>query len=584
MISKDETLEYLLELKEKDENIGKYINILKNMSQDEWIEFTNKHSIENLGDVKKQIKIMENVSRQKFANLNHLISFGTNNHTMHIHLVPTDAHFLLNRQELNSAEFSLIDALEKIQDMMENNEEYKDINQVYAVSGLIKRPIDKIFVKLGFDVKTMKIEDAKNDEELSKFYERFKDKNKLGRAVISKEKLLSKEWNNKKSEIKAEHINDIIDKNIKNKYENINNPHKRTDCNLLYEISNKMATGIKINDRKNNEITTPFSKENTLNTALEFFKSIDNELYTKAKNIVDGKSNIKFRMYDKNEIKDFSKKDKDGFLEYSKTSCVDTVDGKSIVYVPLNGTVEDIYLLVHEISHTFDLSEEETPTRNIMGEVTPACFEAMLGNFLLENNVLSKNDILSREKGSFISKYDDSVETFAKLTLMQEKEKNGVITADTISNIQRSSNLGNSTLNYILSRMEISPDNVDYRARYMIAGLLYPTFMEAYNKNKSETLSNIKEYFKCVKNNDFEGCLKCLSIKFTSECLEELINKTNKRVANIESGNIPLPKRKSSVISDAIEASCEVTKFDQIKNQNEVLTHGLDLNKDIKKY
>lgn len=32
MISKDETLEYLLELKEKDENIGKYINILKNMS------------------------------------------------------------------------------------------------------------------------------------------------------------------------------------------------------------------------------------------------------------------------------------------------------------------------------------------------------------------------------------------------------------------------------------------------------------------------------------------------------------------------------------------------------------------------
>lgn len=584
MISKDETLEYLLELKEKDENIGKYINILKNMSQDEWIEFTNKHSIENLGDVKKQIKIMENVSRQKFSNLNHLISFGTNNHTMHIHLVPTDAHFLLNRQGLNSAEFSLIDALEKIQDMMENNEEYKDINQVYAVSGLIKRPIDKIFVKLGFDVKTMKIEDAKNDEELSKFYERFKDKNKLGRAVISKEKLLSKEWNNKKNEIKAEHINDIIDKNIKNKYENINNPHKRTDCNLLYEISNKMATGIKLNDRKNNEITTPFSKDNTLNTALKFFKSIDNELYTKAKNIVDGKSNIKFRMYDKNEIKDFSKKDKDGFLEYSKTSCVDTVDGKSIVYVPLNGTVEDIYLLVHEISHTFDLSEEETPTRNIMGEVTPACFEAMLGNFLLENNVLSKNDILSREKGSFISKYDDSVETFAKLTLMQEKEKNGVITANTISNIQRSSNLGNSTLNYILSRMEISPDNVDYRARYMIAGLVYPTFMEAYNKNKSETLSNIKEYFKCVKNNDFEGCLKCLSIKFTSECLEELINKTNKRVANIESGNIPLPKRKSSVISDAIEASCEVTKFDQIKNQNEVLTHGLDLNKDIKKY
>lgn len=209
MISKDEVLNYLLNNRESENNVAKYIELLNNMSQDEWIDFVDKHSIKNLNDMQNEInKRVEPVS-QKFTNLNDLVSFGRNDNTIHIHLVPTDAHFLLNRKGLKDAEMSLVDALEKIQDMLQDDE-YKDIKDVYAVSGIIKRPIDRIFTKLGFDVKTMKIEDARTDEELSIFYEMFKDKKDLGRAKILREKLLSKEWNDLKNEIKASNINEQV--------------------------------------------------------------------------------------------------------------------------------------------------------------------------------------------------------------------------------------------------------------------------------------------------------------------------------------------------------------------------------------
>ena len=194
--------------------------MLQNMSEDEWKIFAISYNIETLSDVQNQIDKRENESEQKFTNLNELVSFGRDDNTIHIHLVPTDARFLLNREGLKTAELSLIDALEKIQNMLIQDESYKDINNIYAVSGLIKRPIHIIFQRLGFDVKTMKIQEAKNDEELGNFYERFKDKKDLGRAKMSKEKLISKEWNDLKNEIKASHINGDLDKRTKFKRRN----------------------------------------------------------------------------------------------------------------------------------------------------------------------------------------------------------------------------------------------------------------------------------------------------------------------------------------------------------------------------
>ena len=112
-----------------------------------------------------------------------------------------------------------------------------------------------------------------------------------------------------------------------------------------------------------------------------------------------------------------------------------TKNGKSAIYVLCKGTVEDIYLLVHEILHTFDLGEKDNSTRNLLGEVTSYCFEAMLSRFLTENGILNREDVTNREKGDIINCYDDAVETFAKLKLMRIKEQKGNIRQTDISEI-----------------------------------------------------------------------------------------------------------------------------------------------------
>lgn len=80
-------------------------------------------------------------------------------------------------------------------------------------------------------------------------------------------------------------------------YENMQNRERSTDYNLLYRISKIMSTELKIKDRHINEITKPISEKQTKEVTLQFFKELDQELYEKAKKIIDGNSDIGFNMY-----------------------------------------------------------------------------------------------------------------------------------------------------------------------------------------------------------------------------------------------------------------------------------------------
>ena len=80
-------------------------------------------------------------------------------------------------------------------------------------------------------------------------------------------------------------------------YENMQNRERSTDYNLLYRISKTMSNELKIKDRHINEITKPISEKQTKEVTLQFFKELDQELYEKAKKIIDGNSDIGFNMY-----------------------------------------------------------------------------------------------------------------------------------------------------------------------------------------------------------------------------------------------------------------------------------------------
>lgn len=317
-------------------------------------------------------------------------------------------------------------------------------------------------------------------------------------------------------------------------HENLKNRRNSTNYNLLHIISEMMTKGLNVNDRRFNDITTPSSENQTKQIALQFFKELDQELYEKAKNIVEGNSEIDFNIYKLDKTEDFSRTKSDGMPIHTKTACVKTKDGKSAVYVPCTGTVEDIYLLVHELSHTFDLIKNDNPTRNMLGEVTPYCFEAMLGQYLVENGIATKNEIASREKGNIVSHYDDGVETFAKLELMKIKEKQGDINQEDIIDMKKRYGITDRQLGYVLGRLAHSEPNVDYRARYMIAQLVYPHYMEQYERNPQNAIRIMKEYFEQIKTNNFEGALQTLGIDPSINSIQELIETSNRRISSLE--------------------------------------------------
>lgn len=316
----------------------------------------------------------------------------------------------------------------------------------------------------------------------------------------------------------------------------LRNRKNSTNYRMLYEISRRMSNEICIPNRYNEPIQTEMDAETVKKIALDFFRSIDEEFYKKARAIINQETSIEFKMYKKEEIKDYEEKEDDGIPKYSKVASVHNNGKRTVMFIPLNGTIEDIYLLVHEISHTFDLNIENDSrngTRNILGEVTPAVFEALLSEYFIKSGN-KKQDVYRREKGGTISKYDDGVETYTKLVLMDLIKRKGEITIEDIQKIQKEANLGTDTIKYILGRLLNSPADVDYRARYMIAQLAYPYIVDKYKREPQKTMEEIKKYFRAIQENDFGNALESLGLSVEEHTIDLLISINNDRIKCLE--------------------------------------------------
>ena len=315
-------------------------------------------------------------------------------------------------------------------------------------------------------------------------------------------------------------------------HENLVNRRKSTDYNMLHQISEMIIKNLKIKDRNTNEKYPPIAEEKTKEVVLDFFKSLDEEWYERAKSIISGNSDMEFNMYQDSPNLDFSKTNSDGLPLYSRGPCVITRNGKNAMYIPCKGDLRDVCTLVHEISHTFDLMERDNPTRNMLGEITPYCFESMLDQYLVENKIATKEDVANHKKHNLITSYNNAVETFTKLELMKIKEKNGEIKSEDITNLQKKYNVPDKQLEFILTRLVKSEPSVDYRARYMIAELAQSHYMETYEKNPEKAIGNLKTYFGKVKENDFRGSLEALGIEPTIDSVEQLIDFSNRKMGN----------------------------------------------------
>ena len=89
------------------------------------------------------------------------------------------------------------------------------------------------------------------------------------------------------------------------------------------------------------------------------------------------------------------------------------------VYVPIRDDIRQLYELIHEVTHTFDIENGDTPTRRVLGEVAPQCMERLLDDFLLEmsdedmkkygfNRNKMEQDIKDRKISTFLSRFNNA--------------------------------------------------------------------------------------------------------------------------------------------------------------------------------
>lgn len=150
---------------------------------------------------------------------------------------------------------------------------------------------------------------------------------------------------------------------------------EKKTMNLNYDLLEK-TLGLMLRSNINARYSpiqtiTPLKKEEILKITLDFFKFIDIEFYNKARDVILQKNkNIKMNVYDINNIKDFSQRDENGLLQYTPEGNVESYNGNTKVNIPTRRafnykgediednnacTLNDLYTIVHEISHLFDL-------------------------------------------------------------------------------------------------------------------------------------------------------------------------------------------------------------------------------------
>ncbi len=254
----------------------------------------------------------------------------------------------------------------------------------------------------------------------------------------------------------------------------------------------------------NYPLQTQISEQHTIEIAKRFFESIDDEISVKLNDIINGNNidiNLVMTPYDGKED--------------ANTSSPNSNNKPLRVFIPIRGDLRQLYELVHELTHTLDIDNGDTITREILGEVAPQCMERMLDTFLLE---------MSDEE---MAKYG-----FDKSVLEKDIQDRRITTF--ISRYHNTQALNRGRGNRVID------------SRYMLAQIYSAHFNKFDEKSKKP---KIKDFISCVRNDDFDGANNVFGLQmdrnnklqrglYISDTMEEIrtivVPKNNKNDLSVE--------------------------------------------------
>ena len=277
--------------------------------------------------------------------------------------------------------------------------------------------------------------------------------------------------------------------------------------------------------------------------ALDFFKSIDRDFHRRVLKIVFGKyDKAEFTYFKRSEIKDFDEMDDvpgfEKFKKYMDMPCNYELNNKIKINMAIlcgwtyneklskelekdEGTIEDLYALVHELAHTLELNlddnEDKKDIINHYGdffcESTAIGFEKALTSYLLKKGITKS---VQDSKGYYIERECDTLNkcifVYLKLALADLKEKNGIITAKGFNEI-----FNNLSLEIPIKEMTLwglLKDSRENRkmyidVRYAFSGAIAPRIEELILRGD---IDRIKKYIEFTKLDAFKEPMEALGI------------------------------------------------------------------------
>lgn len=344
------------------------------------------------------------------------------------------------------------------------------------------------------------------------------------------------------SEQELEELNKSIDR--------INQEKSRINFNrnILESLIGRIEKVISYREESEISTITPIRYSEMLKFVMDFYKSIDEEIYQKVeKYVFQQEKGVNLYIYNPYKI-DKEKLDSKTGIEYSGV----TIEGYDWceIHIPLTqqvnflrnkknieldniipeATLHDAYVMVHEIGHVLDFNIDQMRlgkanegkkgvTRQLLTESTALAFEKMFSKYLLKNKTFSKEIVQAIDSIRENLIREDCCATYYKLMLYKEKEKNGQITEEFLEKVMRDNNLSKGELKKIIRAVINDKNKVWYQERYAIAKLIAPSIAKKYEEGD---ILAIKKYLQSTQEGNLKDALLAIGIENNKEGIEIL--------------------------------------------------------------
>ena len=320
---------------------------------------------------------------------------------------------------------------------------------------------------------------------------------------------------------------------------------------ILERLMERIEKVIPYREESEIRIITPIKYHEMLRLVMDFYKSIDEEIYQKVKKyVLQQEKGVNCYIYNPYKV-DKEKLDSEIGIEYSGS----TTEGKNWceIHIPLTqqinflrskkniaqgeldniipeATLQDAYVMVHEIGHVLDFNIDQMRlgkahegkkgvTRQLLTESTALALEKMFSKYLLKNKIFSKEIIQAIDNIRENLVKDNCRATYYKLVLSKEKEKNGQITEEFLEKIMRDKDFSRNVIRRIVKAITNDNNKVWYQEKYAIAKLIAPSIFKKYEEGD---ISAIKEYLQSTQEGNLKNALLAIGIENNKNGIEVL--------------------------------------------------------------